>query len=36
MTPAEVYAMDDDEYLAFVGWMREEQKARERAARSRR
>jgi hypothetical protein len=33
MTPAEVYAMDDDEYDAFTRYMREEIRARERAAR---
>jgi len=35
MTPDEVYAMDDDIYTAFCEWMREENRARERAARKR-
>jgi hypothetical protein len=35
MTPAEVYAMTDDEYRAFVAYAREELRARERAARKR-
>ena len=36
MSPAEVYEMTDDEYRAFVGYMRDEIKARERAARRKR
>ena len=36
MTPEEAYAMTDDEYRAFVGYMREELRAVERAARQRR
>jgi hypothetical protein len=36
MSPTEVYAMSDDEYRAFVGYQREELRARERAARRRR
>jgi hypothetical protein len=32
MTPDEVYAMDDDTYGAFQRYMRDEIKARERAA----
>jgi hypothetical protein len=32
MTPAEVYELDDDEYRSFASYMREEIKARERAA----
>jgi hypothetical protein len=33
MTPDEVYALDDDHYRAFAGWMRDELRAREKAAR---
>lgn len=33
MTPTEVEAMDDDTYTAFGRYMREEIRARERAAR---
>jgi hypothetical protein len=36
MTPGDVYALDDDEYRVFVAYMRDEIKARERAARRRR
>jgi hypothetical protein len=36
MSPAEVYDMDDDLYRAFVGYMRDELKARERAAKRKR
>ena len=36
MSPAEVYEMEDDTYRAFVGYMRDEIKARERAARRKR
>lgn len=32
MTPDEVYAMDDDTYREFQRYMRDEIKARERAA----
>jgi hypothetical protein len=35
MTPSQVYELTDDEYRAFVRYMREEIKAREKAARSR-
>ncbi len=35
MSPSEVYEMDDDTYLAFVGYQRDEIRARERAARKR-
>ncbi len=35
MTPRQVDELDDDEYRAFGGWMREVQKARERASRRR-
>jgi hypothetical protein len=34
MTPEQVYAMSDEEYRAFVGYMREERKAQERANRT--
>lgn len=33
MTPAEVYELDDDTYRAFQGYMRDEIRAREKAAR---
>jgi hypothetical protein len=33
MTPSDVYAMDDDEYTAFVDYMREEDRANQRAMR---
>jgi hypothetical protein len=33
MTPTDVYALDDDEYAAFVDYMREEARAIERAQR---
>jgi hypothetical protein len=36
MTPDAVYRMDDDTFRAFVGYMRDEIKARERAARRKR
>lgn len=36
MSPTDAYAMTDDEYRAFAGYMREELRARERAARKRR
>lgn len=35
MTPDEVHALDDDTYIAFCAYMREEFRARERAARKR-
>lgn len=35
MTPTEVYELDDDTYTAFAGYMSEELRARERAARRR-
>lgn len=36
MTPNEVWEMDDDTYRAFAVFMRDEIKARERAARKKR
>lgn len=36
MTPAEVFALDDDTYRAFAGYQRDELRARERAARTNR
>lgn len=33
MTPQDVYAMDDDEYRAFLEYMREEDRANRRAMR---
>jgi hypothetical protein len=33
MTPAQVYELDDDTYRAFNAYMRDEIRARERAAR---
>jgi hypothetical protein len=33
MSPSEAYEMDDDTYRAFVVYMRDEIRARERAAR---
>jgi hypothetical protein len=36
MSPGEVYAMDDETYHAFVLYMRDEVKARERAAKRKR
>ena len=33
MTPGDVYAMADDEYAAFVAYMREEDRANRRAQR---
>jgi hypothetical protein len=33
MTPAEVYAMDGDEYRAFLGYMRDEARERRKARR---
>jgi len=35
MSPTEAYEMDDDTYRAFVGYMGDEIRARERAARKR-
>lgn len=35
MTPNEACELDDDTYTAFVGYMNEELRARERAARKR-
>lgn len=35
MTPDEVFALDDDTYGAFVGYMRDEARAAERARRKR-
>ena len=35
LSPTEAYDMDDDTYRAFVAYMRDELKARERAARRR-
>jgi hypothetical protein len=36
MTPNEVYELDDDMFRAFNAYMREELKARERAAKRKR
>jgi hypothetical protein len=36
MTPDEAHALDDDTYRAFAGYQREELRARERAARTKR
>lgn len=36
MTPAEVYAMDDDDYEAFTYYMRDELRERQKAARRKR
>jgi len=36
MTPDEVYALDDDHYNAFARYMKQELKAREKAAKRKR